>query len=130
MAEQTSTSSGYVAYRILQIAFIVVPIIAGLDKFFHYFTKWTVYLSPQAVEVLRSYSHPFMIAVGVVEILVGIGVIFAPRVFGYIVGFWLLLVIINLILSGTYYDIALRDLGLMLAAFALGLLGQEYKKKQ
>src|SRR5262245_52606086 len=117
---------GYQAYRILQILFIVAPILAGLDKFFYFLTDWSQYLSPPAVSVLKEYVRAFMYAVGIVEIIVGIGVIFKPQFFAYVAALWLLLIIINLLILGRYFDIALRDLGLLLAAVALGRLSHKY----
>ena len=120
------SDKAYQAYRILQITFILAPIIAGLDKFAYLLTDWTQYLAPAAANVLSGYSRVFLYIVGIVEIIVGIGMIFKPKVFAYITALWLLLIIINLLLTGKYFDIALRDLGLLLAAVALGRLSQRY----
>jgi len=118
---------GYLAFRILQMTFIVAPIVAGLDKFFHYLADWSVYLAPEVAEMTQLHGSTFMYIVGIVEIIVGIGVIFKPKIFAYVISLWLLGIIINLVIAGHYYDIALRDLGLMLAAFSLGLLSQKYE---
>ncbi len=83
---------------------------------------WDQYLSPVANNVLAGHGHQFMMFVGIVEIVAGIGVFVKPRIFAYIVAIWLLLIIINLLTIPGYYDIALRDLGLALGAFALGKL--------
>jgi len=117
---------GYQAYRLLQVVFIIAPILAGADKFFYVLTDWTKYLSPFALEFLKENTRTFMLAVGIVEIIVGIGMIFKPKFFAYVVALWLLAIIINLLLLGKYYDIALRDLGLLLAACALGRLSHKY----
>lgn len=117
---------GYQAFRILQVAFVIVPLIAGLDKFFGLLTTWENYLSPYALQFLSGNAHGFMMLVGVIEIIAGLGVIFKPKFFAYIVSVWLLAIVLNLLLSGHYFDIALRDIGLMLAAFALGKLSQKY----
>lgn len=124
-----SGDPGYYAFRILQFVFVVLPILAGLDKFFNYMTDWSQYLSPFSLQYIGGHkaTHPlFMGFVGVVEILVGIGVAFKPRVVAYVVFLWLFLIVINLIMGWRYYDIALRDFGLMLSAFALGQLGTKY----
>lgn len=113
------------AYLILQVAFVIAPIIAGLDKFFHLLVNWDQYLSPLANRILDGHSHQFMLAVGVIEIVAGIGVFFWPRVFAYIVAIWLLCIIINLLVIPGFYDIALRDLGLLLAALALARLSND-----
>jgi len=107
-------------YQLLHIAFTIAPIVAGLDKFFNFLTNWQQYLSPQ-FDVFGN-PHTTMLVVGVIEIIAGIGVWFKPKIFTYIVALWLLGIIVNLLLLGNFYDIALRDLGLMLGALALGCL--------
>jgi hypothetical protein len=112
------------AFQILRIGFTVAPILAGLDKFFDVLVDWDKYISPMASNVLGGYGHQFMLVVGVIEIIAGIGVFLKPRVFAYIVAAWLLLIILNLLSIPGYYDIALRDLGLLLGALALGRLSK------
>jgi hypothetical protein len=112
------------AFQILRIGFTVAPILAGLDKFFDVLVDWDKYLSPMANNVLGGHGHQFMLVVGVIEIIAGIGVFLKPRVFAYIVAAWLLGIILNLLSIPGYYDIALRDLGLLLGALALGRLSQ------
>jgi uncharacterized membrane protein YphA (DoxX/SURF4 family) len=116
----------YQAFRILQVAFIIAPILAGLDKFFYYLTNWSRYLSPVALQFMQGNERYFMMAVGIVEIVVGIGVIFKPRLFAYIIVAWLLCIIINLLLLREFFDIALRDFGLLLAALALAKLSRKF----
>jgi hypothetical protein len=107
----------------LKIAFFLSPFLAGLDKFFHVLVNWDQYLSPTAQNILGSYSHMFMLAVGVVEMIVGLLVITrATRIGAYIASLWLLLIAINLVSTGHYFDIALRDIGLCLSAFGLAKL--------
>ena len=124
MASQSDYGRG--AFRILQVAFVIVPILAGLDKFFYILTNWSQYMSPYATSVLHGHDRAFLYAVGVVEIIAGLGIIFKPKVFAYIVFLWLILIIVNLLMQGIYYDIALRDFGLMLSALALGRLSHRY----
>jgi|ERR1044072_7067074 hypothetical protein len=130
MANSTDTSlssgnqSANQAFQILRFGFTVAPILAGLDKFFHLLVDWDKYLSPIANNVLGGRGHQFMLVVGVIEIIAGIGVFLKPRFFAYVVSLWLLLIIINLLTIPGYYDIALRDLGLALGALALGRLSQ------
>jgi uncharacterized membrane protein YphA (DoxX/SURF4 family) len=112
------------AFQILRFGFTVAPILAGLDKFFHLLVDWDKYVSPMANNVLAGHGHEFMLLVGVIEIVAGIGVFLKPRVFAYIVAVWLLLIIANLLTIPGYYDVALRDLGLALGALALGRLSQ------
>lgn len=114
----------YQAYKILHFAFIVAPIFAGLDKFFHFLTNWEQYLS--APFNVFNNPHITMMVVGIIEIIAGLGVWFKPKIFAYIVAFWLLGIIINLLILHKFYDIALRDLGLLLGALALARLSQKY----
>lgn len=123
MENSTVMSSGArQAFMTLRFGFTVAPILAGLDKFFGFLVDWDKYLSPMANNVLGGHGHQFMMVVGVIEIIAGIGVAVKPRVFAYIVAIWLLAIIANLLSIPGYYDIALRDLGLALGALALGRL--------
>ena len=118
----------YHAYQILHIAFIVAPILAGIDKFFHVLTDWDMYLAPVIDKrIFAGHGHQFMLAAGVVEIIAGIGILLWPRVFGWIVALWLAGIIVNLLLVPGFYDIALRDFGLLLAAVALARLSSIYQ---
>lgn len=119
-------NGGYQAYQILHFAFAVAPILAGLDKFFHLLTNWTQYLAP-SFNFLGN-ANTMMIVVGIIEIIAGIGVWFKPKIFAYLVALWLLGIIINLLLLQSFYDIAIRDLGLMLGALALGRASAEYAR--
>jgi hypothetical protein len=107
---------------ILQIAFIAIPIIAGVDKYFNVLTDWSKYIAPWASNILQGYDWLFMYIVGAVEIAAGLGMIFLPRIFSYIVSAWLLLIAINLVSQGPYYDVGLRDFGLCFSAAALATL--------
>ena len=123
METSTTTSSGArQAFMILRFGFTVAPILAGLDKFLHLLVDWDKYLSPMVNNALVGHGHEFMMAVGVIEIVAGIGVALKPRVFAYIVAIWLIGIILNLLSIPGYYDVALRDLGLALGALALGRL--------
>ena len=124
-ARSASTPS-YQAYQILRTGFIVAPIVAGLDKFFHLLVNWDQYLPAFVNNLTGGHGHELMLAVGVIEIVAGFGVAFKPRIFAYVVAAWLFLIIANLLLIPGYYDVALRDLGLALGAIALGRLSQEY----
>jgi hypothetical protein len=111
------------AWWALRVAFFVGPFLAGLDKFFHVLVNWDMYLSPTAQSVLGGFSHPFMLIVGVVEMIVGLMVITRWTRWGaYIASLWLLLIAINLVTTGRYFDIALRDIGLCISAFGLAKL--------
>jgi len=131
VAARTETTSelktvSYQAFRILQIGFVVAPIVAGLDKFFHLLVDWDRYLPGVVNNVLGGHGHQFMMVVGVVEIVAGIGVALKPRIFAYVVAAWLLLIVGNLLMIPGYFDVALRDVGLMLGALALGRLSQAF----
>ena len=119
-------SPSYQAYQILQIAFVVAPVIAGADKFFHVLVNWDQYLSPIVTRMLPVSGHTFMLGVGVIEIIVGLLVAFMPAIGGAVVGFWLCGIILNLLTIPAYFDVALRDLGLALGAFALSRLATEF----
>ncbi|MGZ3688679.1 MAG: hypothetical protein ACXVBW_10280 [Bdellovibrionota bacterium] len=110
------------AYQILRFAFTVAPIVMGLDKFFGLLVNWDNYLAPVVPRVLGIAPHTFMQAAGVVEIIAGVGIAFKPKIFGYIVFAWLLGIVVNLVMTGQYFDIAVRDFGLALGALALARL--------
>jgi uncharacterized membrane protein YphA (DoxX/SURF4 family) len=124
----------YQAYRILHIGFVVAPIAAGADKFFHLLVNWDNYLAPVLNRALGGHGHTFMLVVGVIEIVAGIGVALRPRIFSYVVAAWLLGIIGSLLLippsyPWPHYDVALRDFGLFLGAVALGRLSGVYANK-
>jgi uncharacterized membrane protein YphA (DoxX/SURF4 family) len=121
-------SPSYQAYQILRLGFTVAPIVMGLDKFFGLLVNWDQYLPPFVNNMLGGRGHEFMYVVGVIEIVAGIGVFIKPKIFAYVVAAWLGLIIVNLLMIPGYFDIALRDFGLMLGALALGRLSQEFSK--
>ncbi len=111
------------AYWALRLVFGLVPIVAGLDKFTNLLANWQGYLSPLAVRLLPVSPAAFMGLVGVIEIVVGIGVLTGwARVFGWVAAAWLLAIAVNLLLTGRYLDVAARDVALAVAAFALARL--------
>lgn len=116
------------AFWILRLGFIAAPILAGLDKFFHVLANWDKYLPPFVNNMTGGHGHELMLAVGVIEVAAGIGVAVKPRIFSYVVAAWLGLIIVNLLLIPGYYDVALRDFGLLLGALALGRLSASYAK--
>src|SRR5690349_3330665 len=122
------STPGYHAYRILHFGFVVAPILAGLDKFFHLLVNWDQYLPGVVANVSPIPAHTLMLIVGVIEIVAGIGVAIKPNIFAYVVAAWLAVIIINLLLIPGYFDIALRDFGLLLAALALGALSQQFAR--
>ena len=124
----STSSPAYQAYWILHVGFTVAPILAGLDKFTHLLVNWDQYLPGAVANASPIQAHTLMLIVGVVEIVAGIGVWLKPRIFAYVVAAWLVVIIINLLLIPGYFDIALRDFGLFLAALALARLSQEYSR--
>lgn len=110
------------AFVLLRTVFTVAPVVFGVDKFFGLLTDWERYLAPQIDDLVPGTAHQAMLAVGVVEILAGVLVAVLPRVGGYVVALWLAGIIVNLLLVGDYYDVALRDVGLLVAALALARL--------
>jgi len=119
-------SPSYQAYQILHLAFVIAPLVAGADKFFHVLVNWDQYLSPLITRMLPVSAHTFMLGVGLIEIVAALLVAFMPAVGGLVVGAWLCGIILNLLSIPGYYDVALRDLGLALGAFALARLATEF----
>jgi len=113
------TNPAYQGYQILHIAFTVAPILAGIDKFFHLLCNWDQYLAPWIANLSPIGGHNLMLVFGVIEIIAGLIVAVRPKIGAFIVGVWLCGIIINLVSFGAYLDVALRDLGLALGAFAL-----------
>jgi uncharacterized membrane protein YphA (DoxX/SURF4 family) len=133
-AAQRLSDPAYQAYQILHVGFTVAPIVAGVDKFFHLLVNWDNYLAPVINSALGGHGHAFMLVVGVIEIIAGIGVALWPRIFSYVVAAWLLGIVGSLLLfppshPWPHYDVALRDFGLFLGALALGRLSGVYAKK-
>ena len=119
-------SPAYQAYQLLHIGFTAAPIIAGADKFFHVLANWDMYLAPIVPQTLGMTPHLFMLIVGGIEVVAGLLVAFAPRIGGWVVGCWLCGIILNLLLLGRFYDVALRDLGLAIGAIALARLSVDF----
>ena len=129
MATTTSTidrralaNPAYQAFTLLRVGFTVAPILFGLDKFFHVLVDWDVYLAPEFSDLFGAEAHTLMYLVGAIEIVAGLVVAVLPRFGGYLVAAWLGGIIVNLLMMGEYYDIALRDFGLLIAAVALARL--------
>ena len=114
------------AFMILRAAFTIAPILFGADKFFHLMVNWDKYLAPALSNPLPFTPHQLMYALGVTEIIAGLLVAIHPRLGGPVVSAWLVGIIINLLLIPGFYDVALRDFGLFLAAIALSRLATRY----
>jgi hypothetical protein len=116
----------YQAFWLLRIGFTVAPILFGIDKFAHVLVDWDKYLAPEFTDLFNAEAHTLMYAVGVIEIVAGLVVAVRPRIGGYLVAAWLAGIIVNLLLIGDYYDIALRDFGLLLGALTLARLASVF----
>ncbi|NYJ08639.1 hypothetical protein [Petropleomorpha daqingensis] len=115
-------TAAHQVFLLLRIGFTVLPIVFGLDKFANVLTDWSRYLAPQIDSIVPGTAHQAMLAVGVVEIVAGLVVAVLPRFGGPLVAAWLAGIIVDLLLLGGYGDVALRDLGLLLAALGLSRL--------
>ena len=116
----------YQAYALMRLAFTVAPIAFGLDKFFNVMVDWPIYLAPWINDIAPGTGQEFMYFVGATEIVAGLIVALKPRYGAYIVAGWLAGIVINLLTLSGFYDIALRDFGLMLAALTLARLASVY----
>jgi hypothetical protein len=116
----------YQAFWLLRIGFAVAPILFGLDKFAHVLVDWDKYLAPEFTDLVNAQAHTLMYAVGAIEIVAGLVVLVRPRFGGYLVAAWLGGIIVNLLMIGGYYDIALRDFGLLLGALSLARLATAF----
>ena len=123
-AEREVSTAAHQAFWLLRIGFTVAPILFGLDKFFNWSVHWPDYLAGWINSIVPGSGQDFMYFVGGVEILAGVLVLLAPRIGAFVVAGWLAGIVINLLTNNPpqYYDIALRDFGLMLAALTLGRL--------
>lgn len=109
-----------VSWWALRIALGVMPIVAGLDKFFNKLTDWSMYLAPAAPRLIHLSAPAFMHLVGVVEIVAGLIVLSRwTKIGAYIVMLWLLAIAVNLLTTGMFYDLAVRDVELAVGAFVL-----------
>ena len=116
----------YQAYALMRLTFTVAPIAFGLDKFFNVMVNWPHYLAPWINNIVPGTGQQFMYVVGAIEIVAGISVAVKPRYGAYVVAAWLAGIIINLLTYSGFYDIALRDFGLMLGALTLARLASVY----
>jgi uncharacterized membrane protein YphA (DoxX/SURF4 family) len=125
-AASASSDAGYQAYLLLRVAFTVAPIAFGLDKFFNVMVDWPQYLAPWIDDILPGNGQDAMHLVGVIEIAAGLLVAVKPRYGAPLVAAWLAGIIFNLLTLSGYYDVALRDFGLMLGALTLARLTFAY----
>lgn len=107
------------AFLLLRTLFTVAPIAFGADKFVNWLTDWPIYLAPDIDRLVPGTGQQAMYAVGVIEIVAGLIVAAWPRYGAMLVAAWLAGIIVNLLLLGDFYDVALRDVGLLVGALAL-----------
>jgi uncharacterized membrane protein YphA (DoxX/SURF4 family) len=111
------------AWWVLRIGLGVGPFLAGLDKYFNLLANWPAYISPLALKVLPFSGQTFMHIVGVIEMIVGLAILTKwTRIGGYVASAWLLAIAVNLVSTGMFFDIAVRDVEMALAAFVLARL--------
>ena len=110
---------------LLKWTYGLVPIVAGADKFVHLLTDWDKYLAPQIAGVLPLSTGSFMNIVGIIEIIAGVLVLIKPKIGSLVVALWLLGIAINLLLTGQYLDVAVRDTVMAIGAFSLFMLSAE-----
>jgi DoxX len=120
------TDPAYQAFLLLRTAFTVAPILFGLDKFANLMTFWPKYLAHWIDAIVPGSAQQDMYVVGVIEVIAGLAVLVAPRFGAWLVAGWLAGIIVNLLSFSGFYDIALRDFGLLIAAVALGRLAVRY----
>ena len=120
----------YQAFLLLRIGFTAAPILFGLDKFLNWMVDWPIYLAPQFDDLIPGNAHQAMLAVGVIEIVAGLAVAVRPRFGSYLVAAWLAGIIVNLLVLADYYDVALRDFGLLLAALTLARLSVVFDSRR
>jgi hypothetical protein len=116
------------AFTFLRLGFTVAPLLFGLDKFLGWLVDWRIYLAPEINDIVPGNAHQAMLAVGVIEIIAGLVVAVRPKFGGYLVAAWLAGIITNLLLLGDFYDVALRDFGLLLAALTLARLATAFDR--
>lgn len=107
---------------LLKYVFVILPIVAGLDKFFNILVQWDSYLAPATLDMLPFSGETFMMIVGVIEIIAGLIVLFKTQIGAYIVSIWLLLIALSLIFTWWHPDVAVRDIVMAISAYVLARL--------
>jgi uncharacterized membrane protein YphA (DoxX/SURF4 family) len=125
-SEATLENPAFQAFWILRIGLTIAPILFGLDKFAHVLVDWDKYLAPEFTDLFNAQAHTLMYFVGAIEVVAGLAVLVRPRFGGYLVAAWLTGIIINLLMMADFYDVALRDFGLALAALTLARLAAAF----
>ena len=111
-------------FNLLKYTFVVLPIVAGADKFTNLLTSWEQYLNPSLVSVLPISAATFMMIVGIIEIAAGVIVLKKSEIGGYIVAGWLTLIALSLLTGLNYIDVAVRDLVMAISALSMARLSK------
>lgn len=122
MTTTTNISEINKLHNLLKFVFVIVPIVAGLDKFTNILVQWDTYLAPATLDLLPFSGETFMMIVGVIEIIAGIIVLVNTRLGAYIVSLWLLLIALSLIFTWHHPDVAVRDIVMAISAYILARL--------
>src|SRR5262245_12923064 len=128
-SESRLADPAFQAFALLRAGFTVAPIVFGLDKFLNWLVDWHIYLARPIDDLIPGNAHQAMLAVGVIEIVAGLVVAVRPKFGGYLVAAWLAGIIVNLLLHADFYDVALRDFGLLIAALALARLATKFETR-
>ena len=126
-AQQAVMTNADKATAILKWTYGLVPIVAGADKFMHILTDWDKYLAPAIANMLPFSASSFMSMVGIIEIIAGVLVLIKPKIGSLVVALWLTGIALNLLLTGQYFDVAVRDIVMAIGAFSLYLLSGKQK---
>ena len=111
-------------FNLMKYTFVIVPIVAGLDKFANLLTDWEKYINPMMLDMLPFSAHTFMMIVGVIEIIAGLIVLKKPEVGGLIVSAWLVCIALSLLAGFNYVDVAVRDLVMAISAFSMARIAK------
>jgi uncharacterized membrane protein YphA (DoxX/SURF4 family) len=126
---QTNTKNVTGVHTLLKFTYGLVPIVAGADKFTNLLTNWEQYLNPALKKLLPFDAHVFMVIVGVIEIIAGVIVLIKPQIGAWVVSAWLLLIALTLIGSGSFLDVAVRDIVMAIGAYTLARLSSGNQEK-
>lgn len=124
MVANTMQHSIRQSFNLLKFTFVIVPIVAGADKFTNILCNWEQYVNPTLATLLPFSASVFMMIVGVIEIVAGLIVLRKPEIGGYIVAAWLSLIALTLLLGFDYVDVAVRDLVMAISAFTMARLAK------
>src|SRR3954471_16260081 len=126
---QAIADPAYQAFALLRVGFTVAPILFGLDKFLDWLVDWRIYLAAEVNDLIPRKAPQAMLAIGLIEIVAGLVVAVRPKFGGYLVAAWLGGIIVNLLVQADFYDIALRDFGLLLGALTLARLATAVERR-